>query len=781
MKGISMKKFYSLFWAIFIAVSFNSPVWANEVTIPKSDASLYSQGTSYLPVALSSTAGNYGGPFSVSQQLYFASELSEQLSEHSSKTITAIKFYSEDASSMEDYTTVNYVARKLRVWINETEITAFPTSTTTPNFVDPGTKVFSSKNRETDSVRIMRGNNGYTIPFDTPFEWDGTSNIIVTVFDSTGVKSGMKTTHLMMKTLGVARYLHLCTTASAYADAGWNMNNLTDFTAISSSDRGYVNKITFVFAPAPETAPATPDDLEVSVTAYSATLTWSAVEGATSYNLQQSANGTDGWRELSTGETGTSYTWTGLSPESTQYVRICAVNTSGSSDWSESVEVTTDAVHEHNGVSFDRWSNASAMPTSGNYYLANDVELSANTSLTGNLNLCLNGHKINTYVYNIVVPAEKKLAIYDNEGEGQIYGYYVGNNGSYYGLISVVGELVLSEGTVQNLSEPERSGDISYAIYNNGTFKLSGAPTITGNTAAIHLNSYKYITIESDKPLTNSTPYTVNSFGQVITSGWANMSGANPANFFTSAKSGYPAVILDGGEAKLVNAISLSQDDSEETFNDKISGKTNIVITVSLDRSFTSASYNTICLPFNLTDAQLQEVFGSGYDLQAFQSADLDGETLLLSFSQVPFLTAGVPYLIQPSINVENPTFNGVTIPSGLSATPAAVETDYIDFQGVYSPKNVGSGENILFVGANNELFWNNNASGELKGFRAFFTANGNAAQAIRARIVKKDNAATAIDNVQGDDIQCKKVLQNGQLLIQHNGTMYNVQGQMVK
>ena len=40
---------------------------------------------------------------------------------------------------------------------------------------------------------------------------------------------------------------------------------------------------------------------------------------------------------------------------------------------------------------------------------------------------------------------------------------------------------------------------------------------------------------------------------------------------------------------------------------------------------------------------------------------------------------------------------------------------------------------------------------------------------------------ATGIDNVQGDNVQCTKVLRDGVLYIMYNGTMYNVQGQRVK
>lgn len=42
-------------------------------------------------------------------------------------------------------------------------------------------------------------------------------------------------------------------------------------------------------------------------------------------------------------------------------------------------------------------------------------------------------------------------------------------------------------------------------------------------------------------------------------------------------------------------------------------------------------------------------------------------------------------------------------------------------------------------------------------------------------------NVPTGVDNVQSDNVPCKKVLRDGVLYIIHNGTMYNVQGQLIK
>ncbi len=55
------------------------------------------------------------------------------------------------------------------------------------------------------------------------------------------------------------------------------------------------------------------------------------------------------------------------------------------------------AGHEHNGVIFEAWTNATALPDSGNYYLDTDIVLPQTGDyhqVIGNLNLCLCGHVV---------------------------------------------------------------------------------------------------------------------------------------------------------------------------------------------------------------------------------------------------------------------------------------------------------------------------------------------------------------------------------------------------
>ena len=70
--------------------------------------------------------------------------------------------------------------------------------------------------------------------------------------------------------------------------------------------------------------------------------------------------------------------------------------------------------------------------------------------------------------------------------------------------------------------------------------------------------------------------------------------------------------------------------------------------------------------------------------------------------------------------------------------------------------------------------------SGTLKAHRAFVVLGGGASSAPKKLRFVYDTE-TGMENVQGDKVQSTKVLHNGQLYIMYNGTMYNVQGQMVK
>ena len=69
------------------------------------------------------------------------------------------------------------------------------------------------------------------------------------------------------------------------------------------------------------------------------------------------------------------------------------------------------ACTDHATVPFFKWDDATTLPTSGNYYLDTDVTLSTQVTLTGDLNLCLNGHTIKQGGTNRVFNVDNGLTL----------------------------------------------------------------------------------------------------------------------------------------------------------------------------------------------------------------------------------------------------------------------------------------------------------------------------------------------------------------------------------
>ena len=742
---------------------------------------------------------------SVTQQIYLPSEFAP--SGASAGNITDITFYyaSKDGSVYSP-NTANECTRQVEIYLMETSVESY-----TLEYVDntwkskflcngsnkAGTKVYDG-NLTTNQVTYTDPQQSVTLHLDAPFAWDGVSNIVLTLYDKSSTPISENTYNNLkfyITETSHARFVH-CRWLSGSDDdrSSWisNINRYGDTygnpsvkdSAGWAGKRVFVPKTTFsitAIIPAPTNLAAS------SITTSSATLSWDAVDGAASYNVRWGK--TSGSLDNSDNVATNSIDISGLDDGETYYFDVQTVKAAGTSAYASEANFNTTAIaHIHDGITFSKWTSTTSLPSeAGNYYLNGDVVLAGNYSVSSKINLCLNGHNIYTDNHNIVV-SDDTLTIYDNVGGGRIYGYYVGDNSSYYGLVSVDidGTFVLNGGSVENLADDfNDAGEVSYGIYNNGTLLLSGAPAIIGFHGDIYLASSKYITIKSGKPLTNTTPYSL--FKLTIgpfTIGWSNMSGAKPSAHFTP-KNEFHGVCYNSstGEAEVVRVFSTSDNNAsiKTALEDGTYRGTLLNFNIT-SRSFTSESFNTICLPFALSNAQLEDVFGAGYDLEEFVSSSLGGDVLALEFNKVTSLVAGKPYLLQPSVDVANPVFDGVTF---YISEPVDQEDDtYISFHGTFGPTSLtGGNKNLLFLGADNELFWPD-ATGNLKGFRAYFEVKGGAALAAkRARIVKKEDSATGIETVESrkTTVESSKVLRNGQLLILRDNKTYNVIGQMVK
>lgn len=144
------------------------------------------------------------------------------------------------------------------------------------------------------------------------------------------------------------------------------------------------------------------------------------------------------------------------------------------------------------------------------------------------------------------------------------------------------------------------------------------------------------------------------------------------------------------------------------------------VQTVTLqDRTLKTGTWNTLCLPFDVqltrsgnnyhwpgtnTNVDVRQLNGASYDKST--------KTLTLNFSganSVSKLVAGTPYIINPSANISNIQFSGVTLKAGMHpVTFGLVEGEDVNlmFRGSYDKLTFDATDrSVLFLKSNKLVF----------------------------------------------------------------------------
>lgn len=148
--------------------------------------------------------------------------------------------------------------------------------------------------------------------------------------------------------------------------------------------------------------------------------------------------------------------------------------------------------------------------SAGNYYLFADITLDGSIEISGDVNICLNGHTISTKLYNSVFDINShKLAVCDcstgHSGKIEIIDNHSETKSFVVGLNAA--QLCLYGGTIQG-------GD--YGVYSNrSSVKLFGG-SITGNTIGVDGSSYDSLTIGGDAKVIDNTTKNLNLFGKSV-------------------------------------------------------------------------------------------------------------------------------------------------------------------------------------------------------------------------------------------------------------------------
>ena len=202
-------------------------------------------------------------------------------------------------------------------------------------------------------------------------------------------------------------------------------------------------------------------------------------------------------------------------------------------------------------------------------------------------------------------------------------------------------------------------------------------------------------------------------------------------------------------------------------------------VTLSDRTLYKDGNWNTLCLPFSLSAAQIAanaDFAGATLmtmDVTEKNGFDAEDGTLYLWFKTATTIEAGVPYLVkwekaadyegnEANYDISNPVFEGVTVSStaaqAVESTTAGLES--VQMVGCYSPVSVTADDkSILFLGDANTLYYST-TDRQIRSCRAYFSVpyiKGNAGAKARAFALNFDGEdVTGILGVSADSTDVK-------------------------
>ena len=196
----------------------------------------------------------------------------------------------------------------------------------------------------------------------------------------------------------------------------------------------------------------------------------------------------------------------------------------------------------------------------------------------------------------------------------------------------------------------------------------------------------------------------------------------------------------------------------DEAAVNTFAGQNNVM--VALKRKFVADQWNTICLPFDVDAATMRRQFGT-YELCTLDNV----QNNVMNFNAIDggAITAGHPYMLKPSKDVTDPTFNKVDIVAG-EPTQVSVGTGW-GMQGTYGLTTLEiDGSNLFIVSGGKFMKPETAEKAVMKGMRAYFIVpSGTNAKMLRANL---DGVETSIDAIGTDDA------------VIVDTTVYTIQGQ---
>lgn len=309
--------------------------------------------------------------------------------------------------------------------------------------------------------------------------------------------------------------------------------------------------------------------------------------------------------------------------------------------------------------------------------------------------------------------------------------------------ITVTGKSILSFKAAA-WDNPDDNTNITVSVPEGSTLKYNGK---TGSSITVDINKGAWTDIDN-----------------------IEISGAKTFTITFAGNGGYNRFFLD---EVMVNNVTESGETTTITLDENSESNTIEAKTganVTLKRTMVKGEWNTICLPFSVTEDKAKAAFGNDVkivELDEYATVDHN----VLSFKASTGIVAATPYLIKPSAVADEYTFENVDITDKAAGYSMTKNAD-IAFKGIYNTVDItsdvvdakfGDTYYAAFLGDGNKIY--KAGTGMTKGFRAYFAIPKSAsASALRVVI---DGTATSIKNIDSE-------------IVESNAPVYNLQGQRV-
>lgn len=151
-------------------------------------------------------------------------------------------------------------------------------------------------------------------------------------------------------------------------------------------------------------------------------------------------------------------------------------------------------------------------------------------------------------------------------------------------------------------------------------------------------------------------------------------------------------------------------------------------VKVKVNRTLESGKWNTICLPFPMTEAQVDAAFGSDVQIGDFNGYDTDADdNIKVKFTKATAIEANHPYIIKVSSTVNGFGVTDATVDispktgtkiNDMASVNKGTNNKPKAMVGVYEPTTLADG--LLYI--KSDRFWYSAGGSKLLPYRAYFS-----------------------------------------------------------